>query len=96
LNHGATGLVTGRAANAATVFRVFAFANTDSEIALAAGDAVARAVTAAQAVGQHAAQVLQRAAGNLVVAAALDLAAARGPLELDGATRQYAPIRRRR
>ena len=58
LNHGAAGLVAARAANAAAVLGVFALANTDGEVALAAGDSVARAAAAAETVGQHAAEVL--------------------------------------
>jgi hypothetical protein len=96
LNHRAAGLVAGRAADAAAVFRILAFTLTAREIALATGDTIPRAIAAAQAVGQHPAQVLQRAAGNLIVAPALDLAAVRRLFELDGATRQHAPIRRRR
>ena len=94
LNHGLAGLVAARAANAAAVLSVFALANTDGEIALAAGDAVERTTAAAETVGQHAAEVLQRAAGYLVVAAAVDLAAVRGLFELDAAAWQHAPIRR--
>jgi hypothetical protein len=96
LNHRTAGLVARRAANAAAIFRVLAFALAAREIALATGDTIPSAIAAAQAVGQHAAQVLQRAAGDLVVAATLDLAAIRGLFELYGATRQHAPIRRRR
>ena len=58
LDHGLAGLVAGGAADAAAVFGVFAFANTDGEIALAAGDSVERATAAAETVGQHAAEVL--------------------------------------
>jgi hypothetical protein len=96
LNHGLAGLVARRAADAAAVFGVFALANTDGEIALAAGDSVARAAAAAETVRQHAAEVLQRATGNFIVTAAMNLAAIRGLFELDRATRQHAPIRRLR
>ena len=58
LNHGLAGLVAGGAADAAAVFGVFALANTDGEVALAAGDSVARAAAAAETIGQHAAEVL--------------------------------------
>ena len=92
LNHGLASLVAGGAADAAAVFGVFALANTDSEVALAAGDSVARAAAAAETVGQHAAEVLQCATRNFVIAAAMDLAAVRGLFELDRATRQHAPI----
>ena len=94
LNHGRAGLVAARAANAAAVLGVFALANTDGEIALAAGDAVECATAAAEPVSQHAAEVLQRAAGHFVVAAAMDLAAVRGLFEFDRAAWQYTPIGR--
>jgi hypothetical protein len=96
LNHGLAGLVAGSAANAAAVFGVFALANTDGEVALAARNSVARAAATAETISQHAAKVLQRAAGNIIIAAAMDLAAVRGLFKLDGATRQNAPIRRLR
>jgi len=96
LNHREASLISAGAANAAAVLGVFALANTDGEIALTAGDAVASATAAAQTIGQHAAKVLQRAAGYFVVAAAVDLAAARGLFELDAAAWQHAPIRRLR
>ena len=66
------------------------------EVALAAVNAVPGAAAAAQAVGQHAAEVLQRAAGDFVVAAAMDLAAVRRLFEFDRAARQHAPIGARR
>ena len=96
LNHGLASLVAARAANAAAVLGVFALANTDGEVALAAGDSVARAAAAAETVGQHAAEVLQRAAGNFIIAAAMNLAAVRSLFEFDGTTRQHAPIGRLR
>jgi hypothetical protein len=96
LNHCAAGLVARCAADAAAVFGVFALANTDGEVALAAGDPVARAAAAAETIGQHAAEVLQRAPSDIVIATAMDLAAIRGLFELDGAARQNTPIRRLR
>jgi len=96
LDHGLAGLVATRAADAAAVFGVFALANTDGEVALTAGNSVARAAAAAETIGQHAAKVLQRATGDIIIAAAMNLAAVRGLFELDGATRQHAPIRRLR
>ena len=96
LNHGLASLVATRAADAAAVFGVFALANTDGEVALAAGDSVARAAAAAETVGQHAAEVLQCATGDFVIAAAMDLATVRGLFELDGAARQHTPIGRLR
>ena len=96
LNHGLAGLVATRAADAAAVFGVFAFANTDGEVALAAGDSVACAAAAAETIGQHAAEVLQCATGNFIVTTAMNLAAVRGLFELDGAARQHTPIGRLR
>jgi hypothetical protein len=93
LNHRTAGLIARGAADAAAVFGIFALANTDGEVALAAGDAVAGAATAAQAVGEHLAEVLQRAAGDFIIAATMDLAAVRRLFELDGAAWQHAPIR---
>jgi hypothetical protein len=92
LNHRAAGFVARRAADAAAVLGVFTFANTDGEVALAAGDPVAGARAAAETIGQHAAEVLQRATRDFVIATAMDLAAVRGLFELDGATWQHAPI----
>ena len=96
LTHGLAGLVAAGAANAAAIFGVFAFANADGEIALTARNAVAGATAAAETIGQHAAEVLQRAAGYFVVAAAVDLAAIRGLFELDAAAWQHAPVGRLR
>lgn len=96
LNHGRAGLVATGAANAAAVLGIFALANTDGEVALAAGNAVAGATAAAETVGQHAAEVLQRTAGDFIIAAAVDLAAVRRLFELDAAAWQHAPIGRLR
>jgi hypothetical protein len=63
------------------------------EVALAALNAVPGAAAAAQAVAQHAAKILQRAAGDFVIAAAVNLAAGLGLFEFDRATRQHAPVR---
>jgi len=96
LDHGLAGLVAGSAADAAAVFGVFALANTDGEVALAAGDPVARAAAAAESIGQHAAKVLERAARDFIIATAMNLAAVRSLLEFNGATWQHAPIGRLR
>jgi len=96
LNHRLASLVAGGAADAAAVFGVFALANTDGEVALAAGDSVARAAAAAKTVSQHAAKILQRAAGDFIIAAAMNLASVRSLFELDRAARQHTPIRRLR
>ena len=96
LNHGLASLVATRAADAAAVFGVFALANTDGEVALAAGDSVARAAAAAEAVGQHLAEVLQSAARHFIIAAAVDLAAGRCLFEFDSATWQHTPVGARR
>ena len=96
MDHRLASLIAARAADAAAVFGVFALANTDGEVALAAGDSVAGAAAAAETVGQHAAEVLQGAASDIIIATAMDLAAVRGLFELNGATRQHTPIRRLR
>jgi hypothetical protein len=83
LDHGTAGLVTRRAADAAAIFGILALALAARKVALAALDAVPGAATAAQPVCQHATKVLQRAPGNFVVAAAMDLAAARRLLEFN-------------
>ena len=96
MNHGLASLVATRAADAAAVFGVFALANTDGEVALAAGDSVARAAAAAEPIGQHAAEVLQRATGDFVVATAMNLATVRSLFEFNRAARQHTPIGRLR
>ena len=92
LDHGRAGLVARRAANAAAVLGVLTLADADREIALAARNSVARAAAAAESVGQHATEVLQRATSNIIITAAMDLAAVRGLFKLDGAARQHTPI----
>src|SRR4051794_40039041 len=96
LNHGAAFLVAARAADAAAIFRVFALALTAGEVDLAALDAVPGAAAAAQAVTQHAAKILQRASGDFIIAAAMDLAAGLRLFEFDRATWQHTPVRIRR
>jgi len=93
LNHRTARLVAARATDAAAVLRVLALALTAREIALAAGNAVPGATATAKAVGQHAAKVLQCAASDFIVAAAMNLAAALGFFEFDRAARQHAPVR---
>jgi hypothetical protein len=66
---------------------------TASEVDLAALNAVPRAATAAQAVAQHAAKILQGAAGDFVVATAVNLAAGLRLFEIDRAAWQYTPVR---
>jgi hypothetical protein len=92
LDHLAAGLIARRAADAATVFGVFTLANAAGQVALAASNTVEGAAAAAESVGEHAAEILQRAPGNFIIAAAMDLATVRGLFELDDATRQHAPI----
>ena len=96
LDHGLAGFVAARAADAAAVLGVFAFANTHGEIALAAGDAVASAAAAAETIGQHSAEILHCATGDFIVAAAMNLATAGGLFEFDRAARQHAPVGRLR
>ena len=92
LDHRTAGLVARCAANAAAVLCVFAFANANREVALAAANTVDAAIAATEPIGQHPAQILQRAASDFVVAAAMDLAAVIGLFEFDRAPRQNAPI----
>ena len=82
MDHLAAGLVARGAADAAAVLGVFALANTAGQIALADGDAVAAAGAAAEAVAEHAAEILQRATGDFVFALAVNLEAAGALLEL--------------
>jgi hypothetical protein len=96
LNHGAAFLVAAGAANAAAVLRVFTLALAAGEIALAALNAIPGTAAAAQAIAQHAAEILQRAAGDFVIAAAVNLAALLSFFEFDRATRQHTPVRIRR
>ena len=96
MQHRTAGLVARDAGNAAAVFGVLTLADAASEIALANGDAVHRAAAAAQAVAQHAAEILQRATGNFIFATAVNLEAARALLEFHAATRQDTPVGGRR
>ena len=95
LQHLAAGLVAAGAADAAAVFRVFTLALATAEVHLAALNAIPGANAAAHAVAQHAAEILQRAAGDFVIAAAMNLAAVLRLFEFDRAPRQNAPIRAR-
>jgi hypothetical protein len=76
LNHVAARLVAAEAGNAATVFGVLTFANTATQIALANRGAVESAAATAQTVAEHPAEILQRAAGDFVVARTVQLQAA--------------------
>ena len=96
LNHRAASLVAARAADAAAVLGVLALALTASQVDLAALNAVPGAAAAAQSVAQHAAKILQRATGDFVIAAAMNLAAGLRLFEFDRAARQHTPIRIRR
>jgi hypothetical protein len=96
LENRAAGLVARDAANAAAVLRILALANAAGQVALAAANAVARAVAATEAVAEHATQILQRAASDFIFAATVDLEAAGALFEFDFATRQDAPVGRSR
>jgi hypothetical protein len=85
-------LVAARAGDGAAVFRVLPLAFGEREAALAAAHAVLAAAARAAPLAQHPAELLQRAASNLVVALALDLAAVLGLLELDLAPRHDVPV----
>lgn len=92
MQHRAAGFVARDTANTAAVLGVFALADTASEVALAAGDAILRAANAAQAIAQHAAEILQRATRDFVLAAAVNLEAASALFEFDRAARQDTPV----
>lgn len=92
LDHLAAGLVAAGAVDAAAVLGELALAVAASEVDLAAGDAVVGAAAAAEAVAEHLAEVLQRAAGDFIFTAAPDLAAGRGLFAFDRAARQNAPV----
>jgi hypothetical protein len=94
LDHVAAGFVARRAADAATIFGVFALANTAGQIALADADAVAAASAAAKTVAEHAAKILQGATSNFVFALAVNLEAAGALLEFHFAAWQHAPVGR--
>jgi hypothetical protein len=85
-------LVATGASDAAAVFRIFALAVAIGERALAALNAILGAQAAAQAVGQHAAEVLQRGARQFIFRAAMDLEAAGALFELHFAARHNTPI----
>jgi hypothetical protein len=93
LQHRTAGLVAAGAADAATVFRVFTLALATAEVHLAALNAVPGAAAAAHTVAQHAAEILQRAAGDFVIAAAMNLAAGLRLFEFDRAAGQNTPVR---
>jgi hypothetical protein len=96
LQHLAAGLVAAGAADAAAVFRVFTLALAAAEVHLAALNAIPGATAAAQTIAQHAAEILQRAAGDFVIAAAMNLAAVLRLFEFNRAAWENAPIRARR
>ena len=92
MDHLAAGLVAAVAADAAAVLRVFTLALAAAEVDLATLNTVPGAAAAAEAVAEHAAKILQCAAGNFVVAAAVNLATGRCLFEFDRAARQHAPV----
>ena len=96
LDHRTAGLIARRAADAAAVLGEFAFANAHREIALATGNAVARARAATQTICEHLAKILQRSPRDFVVTTAMDLAAGRRLFELNRAPWQHTPTGARR
>jgi len=85
-------LVAAGAGDAAAVFGLLALAMATGEVALADADAVFTAAATAATFGQHAAEILQRALGHFVLAAAIDLEAALALLELHRAARHALPV----
>src|SRR5262249_26110128 len=92
LNHRAAFLVAAGAADAAAVLGVFTLALTAAQVDLAALNAVPGAAAAAETVAEHATEILQCAARDFIVAAAVNLAAGGGLFEFDRAARQHAPV----
>jgi len=92
LDHFAAGFVAAEASDAYAVFGVLALADAAAEIALANGHTVHCATATTHLVAKHLAEVLQRAASDLVVALAVDLHAVFALLDLEGASRGDAPI----
>jgi hypothetical protein len=99
LEHLAALLVARGAGDAAAVFGDLADAVAASQVALRDAQAVLTATQRAQALREHAAEVLQRAAGNFILTLAVNLEATGALLELDRAARRHLPFtlsRRRR
>lgn len=92
LDQFAAGLVAALTGDAHAILRAFAGANAKGQVALADADAVERAAATAHSVGQHLAQILQRAAGHLIVTGAPNFQASLALLDLHRATRHDAPI----
>jgi hypothetical protein len=92
LQLGAALLVAAGATDCAAVGRVLALAVAIGKRALAALNAVVRAVATAAAVAEHATQILQRAAGKFILALAMNLETAGALFELDLATRHHTPV----
>lgn len=96
LENRAAGLVARRAGDAAAILRVLTLADAASEVTLTAADPILAAADTAEPVAEHAAEILQRATGDFVFTATVDLEAARALLEFHFATRQDTPIGRGR
>jgi hypothetical protein len=85
------GLVAAGAGDAAAVSGLLALADAAREVALAKRQAVERAAAGAQSAGECLAQVLQRRAGDIVIAVAVDLEAAGALFDLQRAPWNHAP-----
>lgn len=99
LEHLAALLVARRAGDAAAVFGDLADTSAASEVALRNAQAVLTTTQRAQALREHAAKVLQRAAGHFILTLAVNLESTGALLELDRAARRHLPFtlgRRRR
>jgi hypothetical protein len=96
LDHFAAGLVSTHAANANAVFRAFTLADATAQIALADRHAVHRAAATAHLVAEHFAKILQRSAGDFIIALAVDLHAIFALLDLERTARGDTPVGHRR
>ena len=92
MEHLTAGLVAAGARDAAAVLGQFALARAAAQIDLAAGDSVEGAATAAQAVADHLAEVLQGSAGDVVITTTVNLEPTRALFEPQFAPRQHAQV----
>lgn len=88
----AAGFIAAEAGDAAAVLGVLALGDPAGEVALANHHPVDRAAARAHATGEHLTKILQGGAGDVVVAAAMDLEATFALLELEVAPRHDTPV----
>jgi hypothetical protein len=84
-------LVAAGAGDAAAVLRVFTLADAAGQVALANAQAIERAAARAEAAGQGVAQVVQRVAGDVVLAVAVNFESAAALFDLHRAAGNDAP-----